>query len=155
MVSLGGDFPQNILWHFRLRPSLDPLKKELRYFCGSVVHRRSDLWATDWPSALWRIKEERCDGENPERTIAIIQVDKNKIEYPIEIPIEAKELIEALVQKDPALRPRCQDILKFRFFTTYLPKGGKSKKMMQWYTIFVFVLLWCKGSAYDIDSTFS
>lgn len=58
-----------------------------------------------------------------------MKVDKNKIEYPVEIPPEAKEFIEALVQKDPSLRPRCQDMLKFRLFSNYLPKSGKPKKM--------------------------
>jgi serine/threonine protein kinase len=55
-------------------------------------------------------------------------VDKNKIDYPVDIPIEAKEFIECLVQKDPAHRPKCHDLLKFKLFTTYLQKGQKQKK---------------------------
>ena len=46
------------------------------------------------------------------------------------VPQEAREFIEALVQKDPALRPRSQDLLKYKFFGSYLPKG-KSKKQIQ------------------------
>jgi serine/threonine protein kinase len=56
-------------------------------------------------------------------------VDKNKIDYPVEIPPEAKEFIECLVQKDPALRPKCHELLKFKFFTMHLSKGIKSKKI--------------------------
>jgi len=34
-------------------------------------------------------------------------VDKNRIDYPVDIPAEGREFIEALVQKDPSNRPRC------------------------------------------------
>ena len=59
-------------------------------------------------------------------------MDKKGIDYPVNVPQEAREFIEALVQKDPALRPRSQDLLKYKFFGSYLPKG-KSKKQIQWY----------------------
>jgi serine/threonine protein kinase len=58
-----------------------------------------------------------------------MQVDRNSIEYPPEVPAEAREFIEALVQKDPALRPKSHDLLKFRLFTQHLPKGSKPKKV--------------------------
>ncbi len=34
------------------------------------------------------------------------QVDKIKFEYPVDIPQQAKDFIELLVQKDPNLRPK-------------------------------------------------
>jgi serine/threonine protein kinase len=61
--------------------------------------------------------------------LCLTQVDKNKIDYPVSVPAEAKEFIEALVQKDPALRPRSQDLLKYKFFGAYLPKPAKGKKL--------------------------
>ena len=58
----------------------------------------------------------------------VMQVDKKGIDYPVNIPIEARQFIESLVQKDPALRPRSHDLMKYKFFTSFLPKN-KSKKM--------------------------
>jgi len=56
-------------------------------------------------------------------------VDKNKIDYPVDLPAEAKEFIESLVQKDPNLRPKTQDLLKFKLFNLYPPKvNNKPKK---------------------------
>ena len=55
-------------------------------------------------------------------------MDKNRIDYPVDIPPEAREFIEALVQKDPNLRPRSQELLKYSFFVKNLPKL-KHKKM--------------------------
>ena len=46
----------------------------------------------------------------------------------MDIPGEAREFIEALVQKDPSLRPRSQDLLRHKFFVMNLPKT-KQKKM--------------------------
>lgn len=40
--------------------------------------------------------------------------------YPVEIPDDAKNFIESLVQKDPNLRPKCKDLLKHPFFTNNL-----------------------------------
>jgi serine/threonine protein kinase len=57
-----------------------------------------------------------------------IQVDKNKIQYPIDIPKEAKDFIELLVQKDPNLRPKPTELLKHPFFSLCPPKV-KSKKL--------------------------
>ena len=51
-----------------------------------------------------------------------MQVDKNKIDYPVDIPPEAKEFIEALVQKDPNLRPKSQDLLKFKLLVYILER---------------------------------
>jgi serine/threonine protein kinase len=56
-------------------------------------------------------------------------VDKNRIDYPADFPAEAREFIECLVQKDPALRPKCNDLLKFKLFSMHLSKGLKNKKM--------------------------
>jgi hypothetical protein len=52
-----------------------------------------------------------------------MQVDKNRIDYPAEVPPEAREFIEALVQKDPGLRPKCSELLQFRLFSLHLGKG--------------------------------
>lgn len=46
----------------------------------------------------------------------------------MEVPPEAKEFIEALVQKDPVLRPKTQDLLKFKLFNIFPPRVGKGKK---------------------------
>lgn len=58
----------------------------------------------------------------------IVNVDKHKIDYPVEVPPEAKEFIESLVQKEPTLRPKCGDLLKFKLFSLY-PAKGKGKKI--------------------------
>ena len=55
------------------------------------------------------------------------QVDKNKIYYPVDIPPEPKDFIEALVQKDPNLRPKSQDLLKFKLFSVYSRKAASSR----------------------------
>lgn len=54
-----------------------------------------------------------------------IQVDKKKIQYPPNFPPEAREFIEALMQKDPNLRPKSQDLLKFKLFTLFPKIGSK------------------------------
>lgn len=55
-----------------------------------------------------------------------MQVDKNRIQYPVEIPDDAKNFIEMLVQKDPELRPKSRQLLKHPFFVNNLkPSKGK------------------------------
>ena len=44
-----------------------------------------------------------------------IQVDRDKINYPFELPSDAKDFIESIIEKDPKLRPKCKDLLKHRF----------------------------------------
>lgn len=52
-------------------------------------------------------------------------MDKIKIDFSGNIVPEAQEFIEALMQKDPNLRPRSQDLLKFKLFSLFPGKGGK------------------------------
>ena len=59
-------------------------------------------------------------------------MDRNKIDYPVDIPGEAREFIEALVQKDPNLRPKSGELLNYKLFSVYTPKN-KNKKT--WYFI--------------------
>ena len=59
----------------------------------------------------------------------MIQVDRNKIDYPVALPIEAREFIEALVQKDPHLRPKMSELLSFPVFNLY-PRNAKAKKAL-------------------------
>ena len=92
------------------------------------MHRGADVRAADGAGAVRGREAQRGDGEDRERTHSAIQVDKIKIDYPADMPPEAREFIECLVQKDPNLRPKSHDLLKFRFFAIHLPKG-KLKKM--------------------------
>ena len=53
---------------------------------------------------------------------------------------EAQEFIEALMQKDPSMRPRSQDLLKFKLFSMFPSKMSNSgMKKIQWYTIIVIL----------------
>ena len=60
--------------------------------------------------------------------IIIIQVDKIQIQYPSDMPQEAKDFISLLVQKDPTLRPKPSELLSHPFFALCPPKV-KSKKL--------------------------
>ena len=48
------------------------------------------------------------------------------MDYLVDIPQQAKDFIEALVQKDPNMRPKSQDLLKFKLFSLYPSKTNKS-----------------------------
>jgi hypothetical protein len=50
------------------------------------VHRGADLRVADWASALRGGQAQRGDGEDTERKVVVMKVDKNKIDYPIDIP---------------------------------------------------------------------
>lgn len=39
---------------------------------------------------------------------------------------EAREFIEALLHKDPVMRPKSQDLLKFKLFSLFPSKTSKS-----------------------------
>lgn len=70
----------------------------------------------------------RAPFEGEQRSVVrekIINVDKQAIMFPADFPPEAKEFVEALVQKDPALRPKCHDLLKFSLFTLHKAKHKK------------------------------
>ena len=92
------------------------------------MHGSAYLRNTDGPSAILGIEKKINHGENSQRTFSFIQVDKNKIYYPVDVPDDAKSFIEQLVQKDPASRPKCRDLLKHPFFTNNL-KGPPLKKL--------------------------
>ena len=86
MVSSGRNLKENLLWDLRLRSSRDPGAEELRYICGHLVHRGSDIRVADWTSAVRGREAQRGDGEDTERKVVVMKVDKNKIDYPIDIP---------------------------------------------------------------------
>lgn len=86
MVSSGVNFKEDLLWNLRLRSSGNLGAEELRYICGHLVHRGADLRVADWPSALRGRQAQRGDGEDTERKVVVMKVDKNKIDYPIDIP---------------------------------------------------------------------
>ena len=116
------NFKKDLLWNIRLCATLDIREKKLWYFCRYLVYRSFDLWITNWKGSFWGGAAHNSNVKDLERILLIIQVDKNKINYPVDIPQEAKEFIEALVQKDPALRPKSQDLLKFKLFNLYPSK---------------------------------
>lgn len=49
-----------------------------------------------------------------------------KLDFSMKIAPEAQEFIEALMQKDPQMRPRSQDLLKFKLFSLFPTKMSNS-----------------------------
>lgn len=86
------------------------------------------LRVVDGKSPFRRGSKDHNNVKNSKCKSIVIEVDKNKIDYPVDIPPEAKEFIEALVQKDPNLRPKTHELLKFKLFNLFPRVNNKSKK---------------------------
>lgn len=49
--------------------------------------------------------------------IVPIQIDKTGVPLATQIPPQARELIEALLQKDPSMRPSIDEVLNYELFS--------------------------------------
>jgi serine/threonine protein kinase len=97
-----------------------------------VVYWSASIRAHDRPSTFLGLKTKRYNVENNKRKYVIIQVDKTKIEYPVNIPEDARSFIELLVQKDPSLRPKCKDLLRHPFIVNNTKKIKTGKKGLEY-----------------------
>lgn len=55
-----------------------------------MVRWCSDLLATNWSSAIRGSVTQLSNAENSKRINMFMQVDRNKIDYPVALPIEAR-----------------------------------------------------------------